>query len=284
MRSVVRASKIERPSQVLGSILLFDKCVDRALDKEALSSVEQGLLDGIRERLATATVVWDRRSDRRDFERADCDLDIHIRLVSRDSMDEELKSSYQEGDAKFNEAFEELLAEVPSGAAHVQNLCAGGVSLLLSHEDAAGAKVGDYVSLESGDTPVPFNLDSLSARVTGTQELKDEGKINLNLSFLPYERELRRQIIGVVYEAAEAAPKKSEPDIAQGTEKQDAKAAAKTPAQTMPTQKGVARKSAAKKKSRKTPAEEAKKGKTSVRPRRKKRRRPDAASKTDRNE
>jgi hypothetical protein len=42
LRSVVRASKIERPSQVLGSILLFDKCVDRALDKEALSSVEQG--------------------------------------------------------------------------------------------------------------------------------------------------------------------------------------------------------------------------------------------------
>ena len=39
-------------------------------------------------------------------------------------MDEELKSSYQEGDGKFNQAFEELAAGVPSEVGHVQNLCA----------------------------------------------------------------------------------------------------------------------------------------------------------------
>ena len=72
-----------------------------SLSTTGRSEAEQGLLDGIRARLATATVVWDRHSDRRDSERTDCDLDIQVRFVSRDSMDEELKSSYQEGDGRF---------------------------------------------------------------------------------------------------------------------------------------------------------------------------------------
>ena len=263
LRSIVRASKVKRPSQILGSVLLFDRCVDLALDKGAVSELEQGLLEGIRERLATATVVWDRHTDRREFERANCDLDIQFRLVSRDSMDEELKSSYQEGDEKFNQAFEELAAGIPSEVGHVQNLCAGGLGLLLSSTGPAGTKVGDYVSLESGTDPVPFSIDSLRGKVMETGRLEDEGKSILHLSFLPYELELRRQIIGVVYESAESAPKKSEFKLAQGTEKQGAKA------------------SPPKKKGNKTKAAEGKKGKPKMRPRRKKRRRPDAASKAD---
>ena len=47
--------------------------------------------------MTTATVVWDRHSDRRDSERTDCDLDIQFRFVSRDSMDEELRSSTGKG-------------------------------------------------------------------------------------------------------------------------------------------------------------------------------------------
>ena len=115
----MRGSQIKRPSQILGSILLFDG-VDVALDNGVVSEAERGLLDGIRARLATATVVWDRHSARRDSERTDCDLDIQVRFVSRDSMDEELKSSYQEGDGKFNQAFEELAAGGVKGEANMR--------------------------------------------------------------------------------------------------------------------------------------------------------------------
>ena len=240
-----------------GSILLFDG-VDVALDNGAVSEAEQGLLDGIGARLATATVVWDRHSDRRDSERTDSDLDIQVRFVSRDSMDEELKSSYQEGDGKFNQAFEELAAGVPSEVAQVQNLCAGGLSLLLPSTDAAGTKVGDYVSLEAGTDSVPFDIDSLRGRVIGTEKLRDEGT-NLHLSFLPYEQELRRQIIGVVYESSESAPKKSKSKAAPGQ---------KSPGQ---------------KKGRKAAAAGGEKGEANMRPRRKKGRRPDAASKANGN-
>ena len=242
-------SKIKRPSQILGSILLFDG-VDVALDNGAVSEAEQGLLDGIRARLATATVVWDRHSDRRDSERTDCDLDIQVRFVSRDSMDEELKSSCQEGDGKFNQAFEELAAGVPSEVAQVQNLCAGGLSLLLPsrHQSRRLRQLG------GGTDSVPFDIDSLRGRVIGTEKLRDEGKTNLHLSFLPYEQELRRQIIGVVYESSESAPKKSE-SKAPGTIKQGTKAAAAG----------------------------GEKGEANMRPRRKKGRRPDAASKANGN-
>ena len=96
----------------------------------------------------------------------------------------------------------------------------------------------------------------------GTEKLRDEGKTNLHLSFLPYEQELRRQIIGVVCESSESAPKKSE-SKAPGTIKQGTKAA--------PGQK----------KGPKAAAAEGEKGEANMRPRRKKGRRPDAASKAN---
>ena len=88
----------------------------------------------------------------------------------------------------------------------------------------------------------------------GTEKLRDEGKTNLHLSFLPYEQELWRQIIGVVYESSESAPKKSKSKAAPGQ---------KSPGQ---------------KKSRKAAAAGGEKGEANMRPRRKKGRRPDAAS------
>ena len=45
LRSIVRGSKIKRPSQILGSILLFDG-VDVALDNGAVSEAEQGSSTG----------------------------------------------------------------------------------------------------------------------------------------------------------------------------------------------------------------------------------------------
>ena len=48
LRSVIEGAKVKRPSQVLGTITLFDKCVDRALDRDLLSDGDQAILERVR--------------------------------------------------------------------------------------------------------------------------------------------------------------------------------------------------------------------------------------------
>ena len=48
---VIREARVDRPTQVLGAMTMFDRCVDRAVDKGTISDDEQAILDNVRARV-----------------------------------------------------------------------------------------------------------------------------------------------------------------------------------------------------------------------------------------
>ncbi len=100
---VVRKANPKRPSQVLASITLFDRCVDQAVDKDIISDVEQTLMETARDKLIRTTVKWDGHSERRQFERAKIAFDVQAVMVPKSDIDEELKSAYDETDTNTSE-------------------------------------------------------------------------------------------------------------------------------------------------------------------------------------
>ena len=126
--------------------------------------------------------------------------------MTKERLDEELKSSYEEGDEKFSQAFAGIAEGVLPMGARVIDLSAGGMALLTQENEVVNED--DYVRLASGADPAPFELNGMKAKILRSEEMKDQGQVILHIKFLPYEQELRRDIIRVVYESeASATPK-----------------------------------------------------------------------------
>ena len=167
LSEVAEKSKVQRPTQMLGSMQFFDRTVDKAADRGIVSDVEQGLLDGVREKLMRSNVKWDGRQTRRQYERAECTFEVEVFLVTKNAIDEELKSSYDDSDPKFIKTIEGLVAESTSVGARVMDLSAGGLAVLMQDN---GIKEGDYINLESGVDPAPFAIAGM------TREWKTNGR------------------------------------------------------------------------------------------------------------
>ena len=232
---VVRKANPKRPSQVLGSITLFDRCVDQAIDKGVISDVEQALMDTARDKLIRTSVKWDGHTNRRQFERAHVAFDIQAFLVPKSDIDEELKSSYEESDTKFQEALDGIAAQTPSVGSRVLDFSAGGLALLIQDKNALGT--GDYVKLAPGDDTAPFEVEGIVGRVISSVKMEEQGQLTLNIAFLPIEQELRRQIIAAVY-AGQAetgakdkkkAPKTKPPPVHTPSPSEDATPVSETP-------------------------------------------------------
>jgi hypothetical protein len=194
---IVRKANPKRPSQVLASITLFDRCVDNAIDKEIISDVEQSLMESAREKLLRTKVTWDGHTERRQFERALMAFDVEASMVPKNDIDEELKTSYEETDAKFLEAMAGLSTQTPSVGARVLDLGAGGLALLT--QDKTKISTGDYVKLAPGADQVPFQIDGMIGRVISSEKMQGQGQLTRHLTFLPIEQGQRRLIIQAVY-------------------------------------------------------------------------------------
>ena len=204
---VIRQSRVDRPTRVLGAMTLFDKCVDRAVDKGAISDDEQAILDGVRDKLIRTTTKWDGRTNRRQFERAECAFEVQTSLVTKDALDEELKSSYDEDDPKFRTSLEELATQVPPVGARVLDVSAGGIALLAQDKDPI--KPGDFLRLAPHDDTFPFRIEGMVARILGFDKMENQNQLVIHAAFLPYDQELRKQIIQLVYTVPEKPPAKA---------------------------------------------------------------------------
>ena len=201
---VVRKANPKRPSQVLASITLFDRCVDQAVDKDIISDVEQTLMETTRDKLIRTTVKWDGHSERRQFERAKIAFDVQAVMVPKSDIDEELKSAYDETDTKFTQALDALTTQTPSVGARVLDLSAGGLALLTQDKNAVS--IGDYITLSPDADPVPFQIEGVIGKVIASDKMQDQGQLTLHLGFLPIEQEQRRQIISTVYATTQSSP------------------------------------------------------------------------------
>lgn len=209
LSGVVRRCRVKRPTQVLGSIQLFDRCMDRAVERGYIGDHEQAMLEAARTKLvSTARKGWDSHVDRRQFERLlDCDFELGLYLVTKEGLDEELRTTYEEGDAQFRRGLESIVAQSEPTSARVKDLSAGGMAAVLPETEEP--RDGDYVSLTVKDESAPVNLEGMVGRILGLEHVAEQHQTLLHLGFLPYEHELKRQIIQLVH--AEEAPAGGKP-------------------------------------------------------------------------
>jgi len=243
--SVLRRAKVQRPAQVLSSILLYENLMDRALRGGWLSGDEIGQLDKARGRLVRTSRSWD-GNNRRQFERASCSFDLNVACITKESIDEELKSSYDETDEKFLHAFEGLAAESRVESTRVQDLSAGGAALLAGDRDQFHD--GDYLVFSQTAGPSPIDFSPIRGCIVDAERMEEQHQFVLHVRFMPYDGELRKQVIGAVYEEAERAQAEKR-DKVQGGKKavrREKTSARKAPAGKTPPRR---RKRAAKKQS-----------------------------------
>lgn len=196
LAALIKGAKIKRPTQVMGSIQLFDQCVEQVVAVAGLSEGQQAILGVVRRKLMATVVKWDGR-ERRNLQRVPCSASVQVACITREAVDDELKGSVGEGDSRYLEALNGLLVTVPMVKGDLLDLSAGGVELLASR--AMQVREGDYISLNADPTKVGVDLKNLVAQIVACEDYTVPDKTVLHLSFLPYPPERRRDIIQFVY-------------------------------------------------------------------------------------
>lgn len=221
LTEVVRRCRVKRPSQVLGSLPLFDKCLDRAIERQYITEEKQILLEAARSKLASKAQNWDGHKDRRNFERLDCSFGLMVYVITKEHLDEAVKSSYQETDPEFNQALEALVSEMVPLSVRVEDLSAGGIALRMAESETI--REGDYVRLATAEG-VALNLEGLVGRILALEHREAKHEYIIHLGFLPYDVELKRSIIQHVHgadtqagTAGTAGPRQPDPATESGT-------------------------------------------------------------------
>ena len=215
---VAREAKIKRPAQVMGSINVFDQSVEKAQTKETLNEGHLIVLEAVRRKLLTTAVLRDPQKELRQFERAMCSLPVNLVPISRDDVEQEVVNSGGEDDEKIKERIDKLAGEVAVVNAQIINIGAGGTAIRI--EDSLEALEGDFVKLGGEATELPFDINGFYGEIRNTRREADQGGKILHLRFLPYDQELRREVIKVVYQQQETENKKpKKPRIPPGVAK-----------------------------------------------------------------
>jgi len=209
LSEVVRRCRVKRPTQVLGSMSLFDRCLDRALERGYAGDHEQALLEAARSKLvSTANKGWN-GVDRRQFERLTCDFGLGLCLVTKEALDEELRTTYQEGDAQFKRGLDTIVAQSNPLDGRARDVSAGGMAACLPATDEP--RDGDYVSLTAAAEGAPIPIEGMVGRILSQEHLDEEHETLLHLGFLPYEHGVKRQIISLVHGQELPEPAAEEP-------------------------------------------------------------------------
>jgi hypothetical protein len=232
---VLRRAKVPRPSQVLSSILFYEKVMDQALDRGWISDDELSHLERARGKLVRTSRSWDGQN-RRQFERGPCAFKVNVSCITKDSIDAELKTSYDESDEKFVQAFNGLVAESRVESTRVQDLSAGGVALLAGDKDQFHD--GDYLAFSEIDGGSPIDLSPIHGCILDAENMEEQQQVILHVRFLPYDGELRKQVIRTVYEESERAQAEKREKV-EGRKKvqRSEKAPAKKPASKSPARR-----------------------------------------------
>jgi len=202
LATIMRRAKVQRPSQVLGSIHMYERLIDKDLDGAWIADEEVALLEKARTRLVRTSRPWDGQN-RRQYERAVCAFELNVSGVTKDAIDEELKATYDETDEKFLQAFDGLAADSLSESTLVQDLSAGGVALLAGDRDQFHD--GDYLAFSQAEGGSPIDLSPVRGCILDVEQMEEQRQLILHVRFLPYDPEFRKQVIRIVYEEAERA-------------------------------------------------------------------------------
>ena len=194
-----KGAKIKRPSQVLGSIHVFDRCVYDFILHEEISEKENASLESARQKLISTAELRSKNEDRRQVARAVAELPIQAHLIPRAWVQQQTKDIGVDNETQFQEIIENLKEEVVPVHGQIVDIGAGGVCL--TTEEEPDFKEDDFVKLTGNLEALKIDLNGLTGQITSFEKQVEKGGFNLHVSFLPYAKDLKRQIIHLVYES-----------------------------------------------------------------------------------
>ena len=196
LASVAKAGKLRRPAQIMGSVLVLDRCTTRARERGLLDDGQLNELGEIRARIL-ASPENHGKEDRRHLQRARCELTLEVVLVPRG----EFRSDASGSQTPDGPQLEEIAAGYGTTRATLQELSAGGASLLIPAE--SGIEEGWFVGIRDVGEQASVDLGGIWGEVVAVGGGPFEDIVVLHVRFLPYDIALKREIIKVVYAASD---------------------------------------------------------------------------------
>ena len=201
LAKATRKAKVKRPAEVLAAIKVFDRAVNNFLESEDATSKDQNHLVSVRQKLLSKVESRNKDEDRRQLQRGKTSVPIQIQVIPRNWLEEELKGAMNEEDPRFKEAVESMLEELVTVNAQMVDISAGGICLNAQEAAEIEIRNDDYIRLSGNAEILPFDINGMIGQIMayGEGKEKDSGLI-LNVRFLPYDHDHRKQIIKLVYE------------------------------------------------------------------------------------
>ena len=195
---VTKRANIKRPSQVLASVHVFDSCVSRFQKREELSSAENDNLESARKKLVSTVNIHSKYEERRQLARVGAQFPVQAHFIPRTWVQEQARDEEIDDQRQLQKLIEVMIGEVAPTNGQIVDIGAGGICLHTHTKPKF--KANDFVTITGTTEPCKIDLSSLIGQIVAFEKHSDRDGFNLHLSFLPYGRELKREIIKLVYE------------------------------------------------------------------------------------
>ncbi len=195
---VTKRANIKRPSQVLASVHVFDSCVSRFQKREELSSAENDNLESARKKLLSTVNIHRKYEERRQLARVGAQFPVQAHFIPRTWVQEQARDEEVDDERQLQKLIEVMIGEVAPTNGQIVDIGAGGICLHTHTKPKF--KANDFVTITGTTEPCKIDLSSLIGQIVAFEKHSDRDGFNLHLSFLPYGRELKREIIKLVYE------------------------------------------------------------------------------------
>ena len=96
-----KRAKIKRPSQILASMHVFDKCINEFLYYEKVSLAENASLESARQKLISTVKLHSKYEERRQLARAVAELPIKVHFIPKAWVQQETNDKEGDTEAQF---------------------------------------------------------------------------------------------------------------------------------------------------------------------------------------
>ena len=204
--SIAKSAKVKRPARLLGSLRLYDRAVEKALEKEGFDAHKAIITDSIRSKLSTSKANWSKSDgERRQVSRVGCSWNARLELVSFEALIKKEDQRIEEADEDQLLKIAHMHVEAGNFLPHrvqIADISSGGVALLASPKFTGST--GDIARFTGDSERIPFSINGLFAKINSIEKDDQRGLLVLHMKFLPIDAEIRKSIIQYVYDKVDA--------------------------------------------------------------------------------
>ena len=185
---------------------MYDRAVEKALEKEGFDAHKAIITDSIRSKLSTS-----KQSGQNPTVSGVRSLGLDVRgmraleLVSFEALIKKEDQRIEEADEDQLLKIAHMHVEAGNFLPHrvqIADISSGGVALLASPKFTGST--GDIARFTGDSERIPFSINGLFAKINSIEKDDQRGLLVLHMKFLPIDAEIRKSIIQYVYDKVDA--------------------------------------------------------------------------------